>query len=52
MLNGWHNEDPNDVPGHPDDGEAALAALKKSPGPRGAQQTRTLYRWAILGSNQ
>jgi hypothetical protein len=26
-LNGWHNEDPQAVPGHPDDGDAALAAL-------------------------
>ena len=26
-LNGWHNEDPKAVPGHPDDGSAALKAL-------------------------
>jgi len=26
-LNGWHNEDPNAVPSHPDDGDAALKAL-------------------------
>lgn len=26
-LNGWHNDDPNAVPGHPDDGDAALKAL-------------------------
>ena len=26
-LNGWHKEDPNAVPGHPDDGDAALKAL-------------------------
>ncbi len=26
-LNSWHNEDPQAVPGHPDDGDAALAAL-------------------------
>jgi hypothetical protein len=26
-LNGWHNQDPKAVPGHPDDGDAALKAL-------------------------
>jgi hypothetical protein len=26
-LNGWHNENPNAVPGHPDDGDEALQAL-------------------------
>ncbi len=26
-LNGWHNENPNAVPGHPDDGDEALKAL-------------------------
>lgn len=26
-LNGWHNENPRAVPGHPDDGDAALTAL-------------------------
>lgn len=26
-LNGWHNEDADAVPGHPDDGDAALKAL-------------------------
>jgi hypothetical protein len=26
-LNGWHNEDPNAVPGHLDNGDAALKAL-------------------------
>lgn len=26
-LNGWHNADPKAVPGHPDDGDAALKAL-------------------------
>lgn len=26
-LNGWHNEDPKAIPGHPDDGDAALKAL-------------------------
>jgi hypothetical protein len=27
-LNGWHQRDPNAVPGHPDTGEAALRALE------------------------
>ncbi len=26
-LNGWHNESPHAVPGHPDDGDEALKAL-------------------------
>ena len=26
-LNGWHNQDPKAVPGHPDDGNAALKAI-------------------------
>ena len=26
-LNGWHNDTLDAVPGHPDDGDAALAAL-------------------------
>ncbi len=26
-LNGWHNDKPGAVPSHPDDGDAALAAL-------------------------
>jgi hypothetical protein len=26
-LNGWHNDTPTAVPNHPDDGDAALAAL-------------------------
>jgi len=26
-LNGWHNTDPKAIPGHPDDGDAALEAL-------------------------
>ncbi len=26
-LNGWHNDTPNAVPNHPDDGDAALTAL-------------------------
>jgi hypothetical protein len=26
-LNGWHNEGPSAVPGHADDGDAALKAL-------------------------
>ena len=26
-LNGWQNSDPQAVPGHPDDGDAALGAL-------------------------
>lgn len=27
-MNGWHNEQPDAVPGHPDDGDAALKALQ------------------------
>lgn len=26
-LNGWHNDKPTAVPGHPDNGDAAIAAL-------------------------